>query len=94
MGQNQELNEESIDLGEKSDESADNEEYDPQKKWTFRKFLRGRFKNRRREIYIEWEDDSKSCGADCCFDADVLDMTDRKFTKLGTIRKTCFKRNY
>lgn len=91
---NQGLNDESRDLGEKSDESSDMEEYDPQKKWKFKKFLRGRFRNGRREIYVEWEDGSKSWEPDSCFDDDVLEMIDRKFTKLGTIRKTCFKRNY
>lgn len=55
------------------------EEYDPQKRWKFKKFLRGRFKNGRREIYVEWEPDS-------CFDDDVLEMINRKFTKLGTIK--------
>lgn len=88
---NQGLNDESRDLGEKSDESSDMEEYDPQK---FKKFLRGRFRNGRREIYVEWEDGSKSWEPDSSFDDDVLEMIDRKFTKLGTIRKTCFKRNY
>lgn len=91
---NQGLNDESRDLGENSDESSDIEEYDPQKKWKFKKFLRGRFRNGRREIYVEWEDGSKSWEPKNCFDDDVLEMIDRKFTKLGTIRKTCFKRNY
>lgn len=91
---NQGLNDESRDLGENSDESSDIEEYDPQKKWKFKKFLRGRFRNGRREIYVEWEDGSKSLEPKSCFDDDVLEMIDRKFTKLGTIRKTCFKRNY
>lgn len=88
------INDESSELGENSDESSDIEEYDPQKKWKFKKFLRGRFRNGRREIYVEWEDGSKSWEPDSCFDDDVLEMIDRKFTQLGAIRKTCFKRNY
>lgn len=91
---NQGLNDESRDLGENSDESSDIEEYHPQKKWKFKKFLRGRFRNGRREIYVEWEDGSKSWEPKSCFDDDVLEMIDRKFTKLGTIRKTCFKRKH
>lgn len=68
--------------------------YDPQKKWKFTKFLRGRFKNGRRKIYVEWEDSSMTCEPDQCFDDEVLEMINRKFTKLDTVRKSCFKRNY
>lgn len=90
---------ESMDSGQSSDGEYDevdasHEIYDPQKKWKFKKFLRGRFKNGRREIYIEWDDGSKTWEPDQCFDGEVLDMINRKFTKLGTIRKSCFKRNY
>lgn len=90
---------ESMDSGQSSDDEDDevdasHEIYDPQKKWKFKKFLRGRFKNGRREIYIEWDDGSKTWEPDQCFDGEVLDMINRKFTKLGTIRKSCFKRNY
>lgn len=88
---------ESTDSGQMSDEDSDTQDeaiYDPQKKWKFTKFLRGRFKNGRREIYVEWEDGSKTWEPDQCFDDEVLEMINRKFTKLGTVRKSCFKRNY
>lgn len=72
---NQNTTNESTDSGQRSDEDSDiqdEEIYDPQKKWKFTKFLRGRFKNGRREIYVELEDCSKTCEPDQYFDDEVF----------------------
>lgn len=67
---------------------------DPNKQWKLRNFLAGRFRNGRREIRVEWDDGTKTWEPGHCFDGEVLDEINRKFTKIGTIRKTCFKHKH
>lgn len=57
-------------------------------------FLAGRFRNGRREIRVEWDDGTKTWEPDHCFDGEVLDEINRKFTKIRTRRKTCFNRKH
>lgn len=66
--------------------------HDPNKQWKLKGFLAGRFRNGRREIRVEWDDGTKTWEPDHCFDGKVLEEINRKFTKIGTRRKTCFKR--
>lgn len=61
------------------------------KKWKFKTFLKGRFKSERREIYTTCKDGSKTWKLDHCFDNEVLELINHKFSKLGTIRKSCCK---
>lgn len=67
---------------------------EPNKQWKLRNFLAGRFRNGRREIRVEWDDGTKTWEPDHCFDGEVLDEINRKFTKIGTRRKTCYKRKH
>ena len=68
------------------------EQVDPNKKWDFKRLVKGRFRNGRREIRVEWNDNSRTWEPDASFDADMLEKIDRIFTKRGSRKKTCFKR--
>lgn len=59
--------------------------------WTFNKLIRGRFRNGHREIYVEWNDKTRSWVRDTDFTPDALNEINRKFTKQGKRRKSYFK---
>ena len=73
------------------DPGQEDENSQGQKFWTFKKLIRGRVRNGRREIYVEWNDDSRSWVPDSDFTPDALSEINRKFTKQGTRRKSQFK---
>ena len=64
----------------------------PQKLWKFKNLLRGRFKRGKREIRVEWENGQRTWEPDAAFPADLLEYINKRFTKTGGLRKTCFKR--
>ncbi|KAK3098824.1 hypothetical protein FSP39_023446 [Pinctada imbricata] len=59
---------------------------DADKKWVFKRFLRGRFKHGKREIRVEWESNERTWEPDESFDDDVLEKINRIFTKRGKFK--------
>lgn len=68
--------------------------HDSNKKWKLNRLLAGRYKHGRREIRVEWENGSRTWEPDSSFDREMLEEIDKKFTKHGKRRKTCFKHKY
>lgn len=68
--------------------------HDPNKKWKLNRLLAGRYKHGRREIRVEWENSSRTWEPDSSFDREMLEEIDKKFTKHGKRRRTCFKHKY
>ena len=67
---------------------------DPNQTYYFKNLLRGRFRHNRREIYVKWEDGSKTWEPDASFTPEQLEHINAKFTKMGKVRKSCFHRKY
>ena len=66
---------------------------DSQQTFEFKTTLKTKYVNKKRYTLVLWTDGSRTWEPDESFDADLLADINRKFTKKGTKRKTCFKRN-
>ena len=75
-----------------SHSDSQNSQGNSQRIWKINKLPVGRFKNGRREIRVEWENGEKTWEPDYVFPPDVLEYVNKRFTKMGKLRKTCFKR--
>ncbi|CAG2214423.1 unnamed protein product [Mytilus edulis] len=63
---------------------------DPATRYQIQKVLRGRRKHGRREMYIKWLDGSCTWEPDTCFDQEMSDFINSRWTKQGKRRKSYF----
>ncbi|KAK3101592.1 hypothetical protein FSP39_004699 [Pinctada imbricata] len=60
--------------------------------WNIKYIPSAKFKNGKRLIRVVWENDSRTWEPDDVFPPDVLADINRRFTKTGKRRRTCFKK--
>lgn len=77
---------------EPNPQSQQTREIDKNKKYDFKDAIKGKFRNGKRLIRIEWHDGTRTWEPNESFDSDTLAYIDSKFTKHGSKKRTLFKR--
>lgn len=77
---------------EPNPQSQQTRDIDKNKKYDFKDAIKGKFRNGKRLIRIEWHDGTRTWEPNESFDNDTLAYIDSKFTKHGSKKRTLFKR--